>query len=90
MGLRTASHGEVRVGLTRQGDDVVLVVSDRGRDSCRRSAAASLGLMLVDRLVRQVSGRLELKTPPGTRYRLTFRLEQGGLPAIPNLQSSRF
>ena len=37
--------------------------------------SSSLGLMLVDRLVRQVSGELEMEPPPGTRYRLKFTLE---------------
>lgn len=74
-GFPDGAEGEVRVGLTREGDTVVLTVSDTGPGFAPPKRSASLGLMLVDRLVRQVSGRLELEPPPGTRYRLTFRLE---------------
>jgi two-component system, sensor histidine kinase PdtaS len=74
-GFADGADGEVRVGLTREGDEVVLLVSDTGPGFVPPKRSASLGLMLVDRLVRQVSGRLELEPPPGTRYRLTFRLE---------------
>src|SRR3954451_1922296 len=74
-GFPDGAEGEVRVGLRREGETVVLRVSDTGPGFVPPKRSASLGLMLVDRLVRQVSGRLELEPPPGTRYRLTFRLE---------------
>jgi PAS domain S-box-containing protein len=74
-GFPDGDDGEVRVGLTREGKTVVLRIADTGAGFVPPKRSASLGLMLVDRLVRQVSGRLELEPPPGTRYRLTFRLE---------------
>ena len=74
-GFPDGAEGEVRVGLTREGDTVVLTVSDTGPGFVPPKRSGSLGLMLVDRLVRQVSGQLELEPPPGTRYRLTFRLD---------------
>jgi len=74
-GFPDAAKGEVRVGLKWDGEEVVLMVSDTGPGFMPPKRSASLGLMLVDRLVRQVSGRLELEPPPGTRYRITFRLE---------------
>ena len=67
--------GEVRVGLARQGDTAVLRVADTGPGFTPPPRRSSLGIMLVDRLVRQISGRLDLEPPPGTRYRLTFSLE---------------
>ncbi|UEM01189.1 PAS domain S-box protein [Skermanella rosea] len=67
--------GEVRVSLSREGDAVVLRVADTGPGFTPAPRRSSLGIMLVDRLVRQISGRLDLEPPPGTRYRLTFSLE---------------
>ena len=64
-GFADGADGEVRVGLTREGDEVVLLVSDTGPGFVPPKRSASLGLMPVDRLVRQVSGRLELEPPPG-------------------------
>jgi PAS domain S-box-containing protein len=67
--------GEVRVGLSREDGAVVLRVSDTGAGFVPPRRASSLGLMLVDRLVKQISGRLDMEPPPGTRYRMTFNLE---------------
>ena len=39
------------------------------------SATASLGLQLVNTLVRQLDGTLELDRAPGTRFSLTLRRE---------------
>lgn len=74
-GFPDDAEGSVRVGLVRDGDTVVLTVSDTGPGFVPPKRSSSLGLMLVDRLVRQVSGELEMEPPPGTRYRLKFTLE---------------
>jgi two-component sensor histidine kinase len=74
-GFPDGAEGEVRVGLRREGETVVLRIADTGPGFVPPERSTSLGLMLVDRLVRQVSGRLELEPPPGTRYRLTFKLD---------------
>jgi len=67
--------GEVRVGLARDGRNYVLTVSDDGpglppgvdfRDT------PSLGLQLVNLLVSQLEGTIELDRSKGTMFKIKF------------------
>jgi PAS domain S-box-containing protein len=68
-------EGEIRVALARDGGKYVLTVSDNGpglppgvdfRDT------PSLGLQLVNMLVSQLEGTIELDCSQGTRFKITF------------------
>jgi len=75
--FRDGRDGEVRVALARDGNAFTLTVGDNGaglppgldfRDT------PSLGLQLVNTLVSQLEGRIELRDGgTGTEYRITFR-----------------
>jgi two-component sensor histidine kinase len=67
--------GEVRITLAQADGSVELEVSDDGVGFTPPERTTSLGLMLVERLVRQVAGHMELGPPPGTSHRLTVRFE---------------
>ena len=67
--------GEIRVGLARDESNYTLTVSDNGiglpsgldfRDT------PSLGLQLVNMLVSQLEGTIELDSAGGTMFRITF------------------
>jgi len=73
--FRDGAAGEVWITLAQTDGNVELGVADNGVGFTPPERTTSLGLMLVERLVRQVAGRMELGPPPGTRYRLTVRLE---------------
>jgi PAS domain S-box-containing protein len=69
-------HGEIRIGLSRAGNGYTLVVADNGaglppgldfRDT------PSLGLQLVNTLVGQLEGTIELLRGTGTAFRISFR-----------------
>ena len=72
--LRNAqAHGQassVRVEVTRDGDTTRLVVTDDGRgftpaDRDRRADAGHVGLTLLESLVAQSHGRLDVRSVPG-------------------------
>jgi PAS domain S-box-containing protein len=69
--------GVVRVGMRSYDNDMVeLIVADNGvgfpvdLDSRKKS---SLGLNLIDALVKQLQGEIELRKEEGTGFRITFR-----------------
>ncbi|MGQ9866734.1 MAG: PAS domain S-box protein [Pseudanabaenaceae cyanobacterium] len=67
--------GTITVTLTTAADHLYLRVSDNGQGlpvdfDQRRSA--SLGLRLVDRLVRQLSGKLLVQSNPGADFTICF------------------
>jgi len=68
--------GQIRLGLSRQGDELMaLVVEDNGIGfpaSLDFRQTASLGLQLVNVLSGQIHGAIELTPGEGTRFCLTF------------------
>jgi PAS domain S-box-containing protein len=79
--------GRVEVRFAQRDDGMyVLDLSDDGIGSPRRphGPAPTLGLRLVERLVRQLGGTLERRDGPGTAYRISFPPDgvhgQGGGP----------
>lgn len=69
--------GEITVGMRSYDNDMIeLIVEDNGiglpsdLDSRKK---ASMGLGLVDALVNQLHGKIELHKEEGTRFRITFR-----------------
>lgn len=69
-------QGEIKVVIARiSAKDIKLSVADSGvglPDDLASRKSASLGLNLVDALVRQVHGKLSLYTDSGTRFEITF------------------
>ncbi len=66
----------IRIGLARTGDEIELTVADNGVGlpaDIEPSRTQSLGLTLVDLLVRQIGGRLTLDRRTGARYHLQFK-----------------
>lgn len=67
--------GEIRLQLALDGTDVVLQVEDNGRglpDGFVPAATRSLGMTLVDLLVRQLEGEIHFEARGGTRVRIRF------------------
>jgi len=73
-------QGEIKVNIALNGtNEVSLSVSDNGvgvPDDIESRKSASLGLSLVDALVRQVRGELKLHKDNGTRFDITFPRRQ--------------
>ncbi len=73
-------QGEIKVNISLNGtNEVSLSVSDNGvgvPDDIESRKSASLGLSLVDALVRQVRGELKLHKDNGTRFHITFPRRQ--------------
>jgi PAS domain S-box-containing protein len=69
-------QGEIKVDIALNGrGEVRLSVSDNGvgvPDDIDNRKSASLGLTLVDALVRQVQGELKLYNDNGARFEMTF------------------
>jgi PAS domain S-box-containing protein len=68
-------RGEVRVGLRREGSDVVLEVVDDGTGlpaDLDLDDPGTLGLKLVSILAEQVRGTIEVRRSPGTRFLIHF------------------
>jgi two-component sensor histidine kinase len=67
--------GEIRVELRRNGDQLMLAVTDDGigfPEHLDFRNTSSLGLQLVNTLTHQLGGELELKGDPGTTVIITF------------------
>jgi two-component sensor histidine kinase len=74
--FRDGRKGEVRIGLSKEGDGFVLVVEDNGSGmppGLDFRNTSSLGLQLVNTLVSQLEGSVELLHGAGTAFRVTFR-----------------
>ncbi|OPY26096.1 MAG: putative diguanylate cyclase [Methanocella sp. PtaU1.Bin125] len=68
--------GELRIGLAREGDLYVLTVGDNGvglPPGLDYLNTRSLGLQLVNTLVSQLEGTIELDGSQGTRFRIVFK-----------------
>jgi PAS domain S-box-containing protein len=69
-------RGEVRITLSKGGKGYVLVVADNGiglPPGLDFRNTPSLGLQLVNTLVSQLEGAVELAPDAGTAFRITFR-----------------
>jgi signal transduction histidine kinase len=62
-----AEPSSVAVSVTRQDGETRLVVSDDGQgfDTAARAGEGHVGLTLLDDLVRQSGGRLDVRSQPG-------------------------
>jgi PAS domain S-box-containing protein len=71
--------GEIRIDLGPAGDhEISLSVQDNGkglRDGLNIAERTSLGLKLVNALVSQLKGKIEVGGSQGTRIRITFAVE---------------
>ena len=68
-------RGEVAVSLSRQDDDVLLVVEDTGvglPDSCHPTDVKSAGLSIVNVLTHQLRASMEITAGRGSRFALRF------------------
>jgi PAS domain S-box-containing protein len=70
--------GSIHIALRQTaGDEVILAVRDDGvgtPENIAPSAAASLGMKLIERLVSQIHGRLDVVHQDGMTFRVTFPL----------------
>ena len=68
-------EGQVRVGVRSQDGRCTLEVCDDGvglPKGWRVDRTETAGLRLVNMLVRQVNGHIEVRSPPGTCFSITF------------------
>jgi len=76
--------GKVNISLKEEGEQVQLIISDNGKglpDNFDIKNTNSLGLELVDSLVEQHKGSLEIKTNGHTEFRIT--LQKSSKPKTP-------
>ena len=67
--------GEIAVNLTNINGKFELIISDNGvgiPEEVDLKAGTTLGLQLVDSLVNQIEGTIELDKAEGTKYSITF------------------
>ena len=69
-------RGEIKISLKKYDEEMVLKISDNGKgfpkDFDFRSTE-TLGLQLVNSLVQQLDGKIELDNTKGVGFRITFR-----------------
>lgn len=77
-GFKGTSHGEININFYKTGNsDAVLQVCDNGKGlpvSFDISNINSLGMQLVDSLVMQINGTLDIKKQGGASFTITFPL----------------
>jgi PAS domain S-box-containing protein len=67
--------GEIFIKIFQEGENYLIVVADNGvglPEDLDVKKTASLGMQLVNNLVRQIDGELELKRTKGTEFRIKF------------------
>lgn len=67
--------GFIKIGLHHESNEYILEVSDNGvglPEDFNADETDTLGMLLINSLVRQLDGSLELKREPGTSFRITF------------------
>ncbi|MEL7669648.1 PAS domain S-box protein [Methanobacterium sp.] len=70
------NSNEIQIELNQLKNNLVLVVSDNGvglPENIDFTNTESLGLRLVNNLVRQVDGTIELDKSEGTKFKITFK-----------------
>jgi two-component sensor histidine kinase len=68
--------GSITVDIKKSDDDIVLEVCDNGigiPESFDISRSDSLGLQLVETLIKQISGTVTVDTSKGTKFTIKFR-----------------
>lgn len=78
---REGTGGVIEIRIRREGEGAVMIVRDNGIGipaTVDRSNPKTLGLELVQILVRQLNGRLELASASGTEVIVTFPLNDEG------------
>ncbi|MBM4241276.1 MAG: PAS domain S-box protein [Euryarchaeota archaeon] len=68
--------GEISVKLFSEGDKLTLTISDNGigfPEDLDISKTDTLGLKLVNNLIRQVDGKIELDRSHGTEFKIIFK-----------------
>ncbi len=68
--------GKIEITVAKEGDDVTLIVSDDGvglPPDFDLSKSDSLGLQLVDTLIKQLDGNVEIQSVNGSRFIIKFR-----------------
>jgi PAS domain S-box-containing protein len=77
-GFRDRDHGEIRIALTRQlGNEVLLTVSDNGvglPDHLDTRSIETIGLQLVELLTTQLDGEISIHRSDPTRFSLRFQI----------------
>ena len=71
--------GKIRIDLCEDGEKLILTVADNGVGLPKNfdfQATKSLGLRLVNMLVGQLKGSIELTRRRGTRFKITFPIKK--------------
>ncbi len=78
-GFKGTDYGQININFHKTGNsDAVLQVSDNGKglpESFDISNINSLGMQLVDSLVVQINGSLDIKKQEGASFTITFPLQ---------------
>jgi len=83
-------EGTITLALREQGGTTRLTVKDDGvgfPDRLDVHQPSSLGLQLVNTLVAQIGGALEVRRTGGTEFHIAFSSAPGGTPATPVIAS---
>ena len=68
--------GELKVSLKNKDDHYKLIISDNGIGFPKNidfKNTKSLGLELVNNLVEQIDGNIQLENSKGTKFKITFK-----------------
>jgi two-component sensor histidine kinase len=80
--FRGKKKGHIRIGIGQTRRTVALRISDDGvgfPPDYKEGGSSTLGLPLIRGLVRQLNGRVTLKTSPGVAWTVRFETPAGGL-----------
>ena len=76
FGFNGRSKGQIKIGLDKQGDDVLITLEDNGDGSSIKTyqeRSTSLGKSLLDVLISQIEGEFNFwQTDEGAIYRIRF------------------
>lgn len=68
--------GKIEIDITKEGECISLEIMDNGvgiPETFDIASSDSLGLQLVETLIRQINGNVELDTKNGTRFTIKFK-----------------
>ncbi len=69
-------QGKIEINISRAGEGIILEIRDNGTgipETFDISSSDSLGLQLVETLIRQISGTVELDVTSGTKFIIKFK-----------------
>lgn len=69
-------RGIIEISLIKCGDDIILEVKDNGTgipDSFNTEDSDSLGMQLIDTLVKQLEGQIEIDNSSGTSFKIKIK-----------------